>query len=77
LLAATETASKQSSLGLGPSVFENYESDVAALRNQLGDAAFAEAWAKGKTMTRERAIASALEHDFTPTEPSLRNRRTT
>ncbi len=43
--------------------------DVAAAREQLGEAAFAEAWAAGKAMTREQAITYALERPVTPTEP--------
>ena len=37
------------------------ERDVPALRTQLGEAAFAAAWAEGKAMTSEQAVAYALE----------------
>jgi predicted ATPase/transcriptional regulator with XRE-family HTH domain len=39
----------------------NFDSEVAALRGQLGEAAFAEAWAAGKAMTPEQMIAYALD----------------
>jgi predicted ATPase/DNA-binding CsgD family transcriptional regulator len=39
---------------------------IEGLRNQLGETAFAEAWAVGNTMTRERAIAYALDTSTTP-----------
>lgn len=44
-----------------------YEQDVAAAREQLGEAAFAEAWAKGKAMRPEEVIAYARQ-DNTPSE---------
>ena len=34
---------------------------VASVRAQFGEAAFATAWAEGKAMTREQAIAYALQ----------------
>jgi hypothetical protein len=34
---------------------------MAAAREQLGDVAFAAAWAKGQTMTLERAVEKALD----------------
>ena len=39
----------------------NYERSVAAARAQLDDATFAKAWAEGRAMTMEQAIAYALE----------------
>jgi predicted ATPase len=56
----TDAASRGSSLG--PTVSrDEYERQVAATRAALGEAAFAAAWAEGQAMTRERAIAYALE----------------
>jgi hypothetical protein len=37
-----------------------YERHVAEVRAQLGDAAFAAAWAAGRTLPLEDAIAEAL-----------------
>ncbi len=39
-----------------------YDQYVAAAREQLGEAAFAKAWAEGRAMTVEQAIAYALEN---------------
>jgi tetratricopeptide (TPR) repeat protein len=40
----------------------DYEQIVTELRSALGDEAFAVAWAEGRAMTLEQAIAYALEH---------------
>ncbi len=40
---------------------ERYDADVSAARAVLGDAAFTAAWAEGRAMTMEPAIAQALE----------------
>src|SRR5262249_55822147 len=40
-----------------------YEDDVSSVRAQLGEDAFAKAWAVGKALTREQAIAYALADD--------------
>jgi predicted ATPase/DNA-binding CsgD family transcriptional regulator len=45
-----------------------YESDASALRNQLDPSTFAEAWAAGRAMTRDQAIAYALENSPLPSE---------
>jgi hypothetical protein len=39
----------------------DYERHVAAARDQLGEEAFAAAWAEGRAMTLEQAVAYALE----------------
>ena len=44
----------------------SYESDVAFVREQLGDAAFDEAWASGQAMSREQIVAYALETEPVP-----------
>jgi hypothetical protein len=50
---------------LPPAERSEHDRSVAAARAALGDEAFAAAWAEGRTMTFERAIAYAL------TEPLL------
>ena len=42
-----------------------YESLLAAARTQLDEATFATAWAEGRAMTLEQAIADALEDETT------------
>jgi hypothetical protein len=39
---------------------DDYERDVALARAQLGEEAFAAAWAEGQAMSLEEAIAYAL-----------------
>src|SRR5262249_30426994 len=41
-----------------------YERHVAATRAQLGEATFAVAWAEGRAMTLEQAIACALGEEL-------------
>ena len=50
---------------LPPVVRADYDRDVAAARTQFGETAFAAAWAEGRAMTLEQAIAYALEDDTT------------
>ena len=38
----------------------DHDRDVATVRAALGEAAFAAAWAQGRAMTMEQAIAEAL-----------------
>lgn len=45
---------------LTPSVSPRFDEDVADARNALGDAAFEAAFAEGKGMMLERAVAYAL-----------------
>jgi hypothetical protein len=42
-----------------------YDRTVAAVRAQLDEATFAAAWAAGRTMTLDEAIAEAIGADFT------------
>ena len=37
-----------------------YEPDVSGVRDALGDEAFSEAWAEGRAMSMEQAVAYAL-----------------
>jgi predicted ATPase/DNA-binding CsgD family transcriptional regulator len=46
------------------------DSETAAVREHLGEAAFAEAWEAGKGMTREQAIAYALDEPASAIEPA-------
>ena len=47
--------------------------DIGAVREQLGETAFAEMWAQGKAMPRKQAIAFALEGTDIPTTASTGN----
>jgi hypothetical protein len=55
-------------VGLSPWAVERtvQELDERQLREELGDSAFAAAFAEGRAMTREQAIAEALELDSSP-----------
>ncbi len=46
----------------------NYEHEFASLSAQLGEIAFSEAWAAGKAMTKEQAVAYVLESRIMPVE---------
>jgi hypothetical protein len=46
----------------------DYDRDVAAVRAQLGEAAFAKAWAEGRAMTLEPAIDYALKERTSDTD---------
>jgi predicted ATPase/class 3 adenylate cyclase/DNA-binding CsgD family transcriptional regulator len=63
LLSAAETLldSMGLSVAIWPEVRADYERYVAAARAQLDEATFTAAWAEGRTLTLEQAIASALE----------------
>jgi predicted ATPase/ATP/maltotriose-dependent transcriptional regulator MalT len=56
------------SSGFIASEIEAYTHHVAALRSELSQAVFDKAWTEGKSMSREQAIAYALEDN--PTRPS-------
>jgi tetratricopeptide (TPR) repeat protein len=45
---------------------ELYDREVADLRAALGEGGFAAAWAEGRAMTLEHAVAEALEEKETP-----------
>ena len=44
-----------------PSERAGYERDLAAVRAELGEEAFAEDWAEGRAMSVEQAVAYALD----------------
>jgi predicted ATPase/serine/threonine protein kinase/DNA-binding NarL/FixJ family response regulator len=71
LWGAAEALREGIAFPLLPSDRASYEQAVAAARAQLGEEAFASAWAKGRAMPLEQVIAQALEtKDAPPTEAS-------
>jgi predicted ATPase/class 3 adenylate cyclase len=60
LLAAVEALRATTGTQRQSSVRAAYERDVAAARGQLGEPAFAAAWAAGQQLTLEEALAEAL-----------------
>jgi len=60
LLGASEAL--HDALGLGPTISDQHEINgyVAAVRAQLDEAVFEAAWAEGRAMSLEEAIAYAL-----------------
>ena len=63
LWAAAETLRQGSPGLLWTDESENYDHELAAARAALGEEAFAVAWLRGETMTREQAVAYALGAD--------------
>jgi hypothetical protein len=61
LFRAAEELREASGHPLPPVMRAEYERNVAAARAQLGEEAFAAAWAAGRAMTVEQAIAYALD----------------
>ncbi|HEU5101638.1 MAG TPA: tetratricopeptide repeat protein, partial [Roseiflexaceae bacterium] len=61
LLAAAEALLAAIGRGLEPAVRADYERSLAVARVQLDEATFAAAWAAGRAMTLEQAMAYALE----------------
>ena len=62
-------------LGAAAALFENhrdlyaadriiFDRDVATVQSQLGEEAFAAAWAEGKAMPLEKAVSMALEQTY-------------
>jgi predicted ATPase/class 3 adenylate cyclase/DNA-binding CsgD family transcriptional regulator len=47
----------------------NYEHSVTTARNQLGEKSFATAWAQGRTLTLEQALAAPEEPSSVPSAP--------
>ncbi len=50
-------------LNLGVRDDAAYERDVAVIRGQLGEPAFSAAWARGRAMSAQQAVAFALADD--------------
>jgi predicted ATPase/DNA-binding SARP family transcriptional activator len=63
LLGAAAAARDVLGLPLSPGDRVAYECDVAAVRNQLDAAAWHAAWAEGRAMSLEQAVAYALTND--------------
>jgi tetratricopeptide (TPR) repeat protein len=61
LLGAADGLLTAMTLSLGPADRLEHERMVAAVRAQLEEAAFADAWAKGRRMTLDEAVAYALQ----------------
>jgi hypothetical protein len=60
LLAAMERYREQTGIIRSPIDHPRYTQDVAAARAQLDETAFDAAWAEGRAMTLDQAIAEAL-----------------
>ena len=58
LYGADEAFREDNSIPIIPDLRSEYERSVAAARAQLGEQAFAAAWAEGRTMTPEQALAA-------------------
>ena len=61
LFGAAEALRETLGAPLFPSHLNHYQQGVAAARAQLDDKTFAAAWAEGRAMTLEQAIAYALD----------------
>jgi predicted ATPase/serine/threonine protein kinase/Tfp pilus assembly protein PilF len=61
LWGAAETRREAIGVRLSPSEQFKYDHNLEAARAELGEAMFAETWAKGKAMTQEQAIAYGLD----------------
>ena len=61
LLGATEVLVAAGTIRLPPDEQETYDRTVISARTQLDDEAFAAAWAEGRAMTLEQAVAYALD----------------
>jgi DNA-binding CsgD family transcriptional regulator/tetratricopeptide (TPR) repeat protein len=69
LWGAAESLRERCGIPLEPLECVDYEPAVAAARTQLGEQAFADAWAEGRTMTLEQVLA-ALEQSRVATTTS-------
>ena len=61
LFGAAEALREAGGWPLAPAHRPEYEHQVAAVRDTLGETAFAAAWAQGRALPLERALALALE----------------
>jgi hypothetical protein len=64
LCGAAETRRESSGVRLSPLEQSKYDENLEAARAELGEAVFAETWAKGKAMTQEQAFAYGLDSIF-------------
>ncbi len=60
LFGAAAEIRERVGLRIPPLLLASYQDDVAAIRTHLDDDTFAAAWAAGRTLTMEGAIAEAL-----------------
>jgi predicted ATPase/DNA-binding SARP family transcriptional activator/uncharacterized protein HemY len=67
LFASAEALREALHAPLEPKHQARHERDCAALRAQLGAAAFAKEWARGRALTLEQAVAFATSYDFSTT----------
>ncbi len=61
LLACAEALYEQMGTAMLPHLAAENEITLTAIREQLDEAAFAEAWEEGRTLTADEAVASVLE----------------
>lgn len=71
LLGATATLFEIFDPAMDPIDRAEYEHAVASARADLGTAMFDTAWAIGRAMTVEQAIAHALNEAFLPSAPAI------
>jgi predicted ATPase len=72
LLAAADRLGKATGFRMLPWDQAEFDHWLATARAQVGDAAFASAWAEGRAMTLEQATALAGERDRRTGQPKLR-----
>jgi len=65
LFGAAEALRETIGIPLPPFIRDDYQGRVASLKTRLGDAAFTAAWAKGRAMPLEEAIATGLTGEVT------------
>jgi DNA-binding CsgD family transcriptional regulator len=70
LYGAADAQRQQLGLPIDPPFRAEYERDVAVARRALGEAAFAAAWAAGRALSDEQAVAEALAVSIQPASPS-------
>jgi hypothetical protein len=64
LLGSAESVRESANSPMAPVERSEYTEQVAALRAQMDGASFAAAWATGRALTMDQAIAFALAHEF-------------
>jgi ATP/maltotriose-dependent transcriptional regulator MalT len=70
LWGAAESLRKATGIPLPPVEHPAYERSIATARNLLGDKTFAAAWAEGRTMTSEQALAAQASVTISEEEPA-------
>jgi tetratricopeptide (TPR) repeat protein len=68
LLGAAEAWFDAIGFGVGPTERAEHDGYIAAARAELGEEAFAAAWAAGRALTLEQAIAEAVDEAARPTD---------